>query len=314
MVRALVTGGAGFIGSHVVRCLRERGHEVTIFDNLSHARCQWRETLPLGTRCHFVQGDLMDFAAVLDVMQGMQLVVHLAANSDIAQGSNQTDLDLRQGTLTTYHVLEAMRQQGVSELIFASTSAVYGEATPKPTCERDGPLFPISLYGASKLAGEGLISAFAHNYALRAWIYRFGNVVGLGATHGVIVDFIRKLRHNPRQLTILGDGKQSKPYIHVLDCVDGMLWGYHQADEPLNCFNLSSAGTTSVDRIADIVVAAMGLNGVTYTYTGGARGWPGDVFDVRLDPGKFAALGWEARFTSDEAVRKATQAIVVQQP
>ena len=312
MPRALVTGGAGFIGSHLVQHLLACGYEVTVLDSLVYGQPPSMTSFPLTSNYRFIEGNLLDLDMVLNAMQGVQVVFHLAANSDIARGRHKTNLDLQQGTIASYHVLEAMRLHKVQEFIFASTSAVYGETTSRPTPEDAGPLFPISLYGASKLACEGLISAFVHNYGLRAWIYRFGNVVGRNATHGVIVDFIRKLQQEPRRLTILGDGKQTKPYLHVSDCVNGMMWGYQHAREPLNYFNLTSAGVTSVDHIADIVVEMMGLRGVSYTYTGGHQGWPGDVSQVYLDPTKLTRLGWKAHLTSDEAVQQAAQELVEQ--
>jgi UDP-glucose 4-epimerase len=253
---------------------------------------------------------LLDLDTVLEVTRSVDVVFHLAGNSDIRLGRCRTDLDLQQGTMATHHLLEAMRREEVQRLIFASTSAVYGEVEKIPTSEDDGPLFPISLYGASKLACEGLISAFVHNYGLRAWIYRFCNVVGRNETHGVIVDFIRKLKRDPIQLEILGDGKQAKPYLHVSDCVAGMIWGYENARDSLNYFNLSSHGVTSVDRIADIVTEVMGIKGAKYIHAGGKRGWPGDVPQVRLDPAKLTTLGWTTLLTSDEAVKKAAQEIV----
>jgi UDP-glucose 4-epimerase len=296
----------------LVQNLLAYGYEVTVLDSLVYGQQRDMTSFSLTSNYRFIEGNLLDLDTVLNAMQGVQVVFHLAANSDIARGRHKTNLDLQQGTIASYHVLEAMRLHQVQEFIFASTSAVYGETLSRPTPEDAGPLFPISLYGASKLACEGLISAFVHNYGLRAWIYRFGNVVGRHATHGVIIDFIRKLQQEPHRLTILGDGKQTKPYLHVSDCVDGMMWGYQHAREPLNYFNLTSAGVTSVDRIADIVVEVMGLRGVSYTYTGGHQGWPGDVSQVCLDPTKLAILGWKAHLTSDEAVRQAAQELVEQ--
>jgi len=312
MAKALVTGGAGFIGSNLVKDLLRRGYEVTALDNLSNGHESFLESLPSGNGFRLVKGDLLDPGTVMEVTRGVDVVFHMAANSDISLGRCKTDLDLQQGTMATYHVLEAMRREQIQDLIFASTSAVYGETEQMPTREDHGPLFPISLYGASKLACEGLISAFVHNYGLRAWVYRFGNVVGRNDTHGVVVDFIHKLKRDPLHLEILGDGKQTKPYVHVSDCVAGMLWGYQVAHDSLNYFNLTCQGVTSVHRIADIVVRVMGLKGVKYIYAGGSRGWPGDVPKVCLGPSKLAALGWTASFTSDEAVEKAAQELVEQ--
>jgi UDP-glucose 4-epimerase len=217
---------------------------------------------------------------------------------------------LRQGTLATYRVLEAMRRTGVRQVVFASSSVVYGEAKVLPTPEDYGPLFPISLYGASKLACEGLISAFCHNYDFQAWIFRFANVCGRHGTHGAIVDFIRKLQQDSRQLEILGDGRQAKPYLHVSECVDGILYGWRTAQEPLNCFNLGCEGATNAEHIARLLLETMDLGDVGLVFTGGERGWPGDVPQVRLDCTRLARLGWRAKLTSDEAVKRATEELV----
>ena len=307
MSRCLVTGGAGFIGSHLVARLLAEGHSVAVFDDLSLGR---REHVPAAAR--FTQADLLDLEAVEKAVDGQDAVFHLAANSDIDFGRRQSDRDLRQGTLATYNVLEAMRRRGVKKLVFASTSAVYGETPAIALREDYGPLLPISLYGASKLACEGLISAFAHNYGVQAWIYRFANVVGANATHGAIFDFARKLKKDPKRLEVLGDGTQSKPYLLASDVVDGMLFGFSHAGDAVNLFNLACEGGTSVAEIARIVVEEAGLSGVAVSYSGGKRGWVGDVPFVRMDPAKLAALGWKARHDSTEAVRLAARAVVAQ--
>ena len=218
----------------------------------------------------------------------------------------QSDLDLRLGTIATYNVLEAMRRSDIRKIVFSSSSVIYGEPSIVPTPENYGPLLPISLYGASKLACEGLISAFCHNFDFQAWIFRFANVCGRHGTHGVIVDFIRKLERNVHRLEILGDGEQSKPYLHVSECVDGILFGWRKAESQLNCFNLGCSGGTRVVHIAEMLLKALNLHDAKIVCTGGARGWIGDVPQVRLDCAKLETLGWKARMTSDEAVRLAT--------
>ena len=245
-------------------------------------------------------------------MLSHDLVFHMAANSDISIGGKITDTDLKLGTIVTYYVLEAMRLAKIKAIVFASTSAIYGEVRHFPTSEDYGPLFPISLYGASKLAGEGLISAYCHNYGMKAWIYRFANVVGPNATHGIIFDFINKLKKNPKQLEILGDGKQRKPYLYVKDCVEGIIYGLTHAHQEVNYFNLTSRGATSAKEIAQGVTRAMGLKNVHFFYTGGARGWPGDVPQVRLDGTKMKRLGWKAKWDSPQAVHKAIGELVDQ--
>jgi UDP-glucose 4-epimerase len=305
-----VTGGAGFVGSNLVERLMKRGGRVTVYDNLSLGRKEHLAPFLGSPRFRFIQADLLDVARVRRAMAGVDCVWHMAANSDIGHGERYTDWDLKQGTQVTYNVLEAMRLRGVREIVFASSSAIFGETGTTRIKENHGPLAPISFYGASKLACEGLVTAFCHNYEMRAWIYRFANIVGDNATHGVIYDFIQRLRKDPTELRILGDGKQRKPYLYVKECVDGMLHGHDRAGERVNVFNLGCTGSTSVDAIARIVVGEMGLRGVKRRYTGGARGWKSDVPQVRFDVSKLAALGWRAQYTSDQACRVAARAIL----
>ncbi|RJO70195.1 MAG: NAD-dependent epimerase/dehydratase family protein [Myxococcales bacterium] len=310
-MKAFVTGGAGFIGSNLCERLLAEGWEVVAYDNLSLGRLEFVRDFP---RDHFrfVEADLLDLGRLEAEMAGADIVFHMAANSDIAQGRRQTDVDLKHGTIATYNTLEAMRRTDVAKLVFASSSAVYGEPTLMPTPEDYGPLLPISFYGASKLASEGLVSAFVHNFGLQAWVFRFGNVVGRNGTHGALVDFIRKLKRDPKRLEILGDGKQAKPYLYVSEIIDGMLYGYKHAAESLNVFNLACPGATTVDFIAARIVAAMGLQNVCFEYSGGARGWPGDVPQVRLDTSRLAALGYRTRLDSDQAAAKAADVLVAQ--
>ncbi|MBE9528141.1 MAG: NAD-dependent epimerase/dehydratase family protein, partial [Proteobacteria bacterium] len=213
--KAFITGGAGFIGSTVTAGLLEMGWQVSVFDNLSLGRKEFVEPHLDNPSFRFVEADLLDLERLKGEIEGHDVVFHLSANSDISYGTKYTDIDLKQGTVATYNVLEAMRLGGVGEIIFASSSAIYGETAVVPTPEECGPLFPISFYGASKMACEGLVSAFCHNYDYKAWIYRFGNIVGYNGTHGVIYDFINKLKKNPQELQVLGDGRQAKPYLYV---------------------------------------------------------------------------------------------------
>ena len=215
---------------------------------------------------------------------------------------------MRNGTTATYNVLEAMRVCNVPKLLFASTSAIYGEATVKPTPENYGPLEPISFYGASKLACEAMVSAFSHNCGIQAWVYRFANIVGSHSTHGAIYDFTQRLKKNPEALTVLGNGTQRKSYLHVSDCVDGMLFGFHNAKASYQCFNLASVGVSNVRFIAEEVVREVASKtGVTarLIFGEGDRGWVGDVPYTHLDGAKFASLGWKAKYDSDSAVKLA---------
>lgn len=312
MKKAFVTGGAGFIGSNLVCALVARGHDVTVYDNLSLGRKEFIQEYIDDGRCEFIEADMLDFDKVGESCKGMDVVFHLAANSDIAQGERVTDTDLKQGTIATYNVLESMRLNGIREIVFSSSSAIFGDAGLDEIHEDYGPMLPISFYGASKMACEGLITAFSHNFDMMAWIYRFANIVGDNSTHGAVHDFVNKLIDNPKVLPILGNGKQAKPYLYVKDCVDGMLFGYENSHERVNYFNLGTSGATSVDRIAGIVVGEMGLTDVEFQYTGGDRGWKSDVPQVRFDISRLTQLGWTARYDSDEAVRVAARAIIDQ--
>ena len=301
-MRYLVTGGAGFIGSHLVEKLISANNEVTILDNLSSGRA---DSLRVFSGCpgfKFIQCDLLDMQTTISTVHNCDMVFHLSANPDIRKGIINTRLDLEQEVLVTYNVLEAMRINGVRKITFASSSVVYGETPLVPINEGYGPLLPISMYGAGKLAAEGLISAYCHTFDMQAWIYRFANVVGKGARHGVIFDFINKLRKTPGELEILGDGTQCKPYIHVSDCVDGMLFGLVHANSKINIFNLGCDSHTTVTRIAEMLARAMGQDNCRFNYTGGDRGWKGDVPQVRYDVSKINKLGWQTHYTSDEAV------------
>jgi UDP-glucose 4-epimerase len=306
-MRIFVTGGAGFVGSNLVARLLAERHAVTVYDDLSAGSRELLCESENSAGFRFIHADLLNLEDLTSALRNHDVVFHLAANSDIGKGRKETDRDFRLGTVATFNVLEAMRRTGVHELIFSSSSVVYGEPTLIPTPENCGPLFPISLYGASKLACEGLISAFSHNYGIQAWIFRFANICGRHGTHGAIFDFIRKLRANNRQLEVLGDGKQAKPNLHVSECVGGMIYGWQHAKDPLNCFNLGCDGATTACEIAKFVIDALGLTDVKLEYTGGARGWPGDVPQVRLDCTKMERLGWKAKLSSTEAVKQAAQ-------
>lgn len=309
-LRSFVVGGAGFIGSHLTDRLVERG-PVTLYDDLSVGRRERVAPHLASGRATLIEADVLDLDRLTAAVAGHDLVVHLAANPEARWGLERTRLDLEQGTIATYNVLEAMRRAGVGRLIFSSSGTVYGE-TPQACAEGDLGALPISLYGASKLAGEGLISAYVECFGLQAWIYRFGNVVGPRGTHGAALDFLKKLRDRRTELEVLGDGRQSKPYLHVWDCADGMLFGLDQARERLNVYNLAPEDTTSVARIAELCVAASPYPDAAIRFTGGDRGWPGDVPRSRMDAAKLAALGFRVRYASDEAVRMAVEALAAE--
>ena len=308
-MKAFVTGGAGFIGSHLVDQLMQKG-SVTIFDNLSSGRVEFVEHHLDKNNFELVQADLLDLSKVKKAMKGHDTIFHLAANPDARLGIRNTDLDLKQETLVTYNILESMRINKIKKIVFSSSGTIYGETPVIPLSEDYGPVLPISLYGAGKLASEGLISAFCHTFNMQAWIFRFANIVGERGTHGVIFDFISKLKKNPHELEILGDGTQEKPYLHVKDCVKGIIFGLQKSNERVNVFTLGCDSSTDVTTIANVVVEEMGLKNVRFKYTGGDRGWPGDVPQVRFNCEKINKLGWKASYTSNEAVRLAVKALV----
>jgi UDP-glucose 4-epimerase len=312
-VKILVTGAAGFIASSLIPRLLERGDEVAGADNFFLGK---RAYVVEHERFRFHEMDLLELDRVVALIGEFKpdRVWHLAANSDISYGTTYTDFDLKGGTLVTYNVLEAMRRAGVKEIVFSSSGAVYGEPTVMPTPEDYGPILPISLYAASKVACETLITAFAHNYDIRCWIYRFGNIVGPNPTHGVIHDFVLRLREDPTKLVVLGDGTQSKPYVYVDDCLDGMEYGAEHARDTVNVFNLAVEDQTSVREIADWTIEAMGIGrkAIDVQYGDSPRGWRGDVPQVKLDTRKMTALGWVPALSSSESVRRTIVEVVEQ--
>ena len=309
-MKILVTGAAGFIASNLIPRLLARGDEVAGVDNFFLGKRAYVHEHP---RFAFHEFDLLDLERVLALMSELKpdRVWHLAANSDISFGTKFTDFDLKGGTLVTYNVLEAMRRTDTREIVFSSSGAVYGEPEVMPTPEDYGPILPISLYAASKVACETLITAFAHNYDIRSWIYRFGNIVGPNPTHGVIHDFVLRLRDDPAKLVVLGDGSQSKPYVYVDDCLDGMEFGVAHARELVNCYNLAVDDQTSVREIAEWTIETMGVS-PEVQYGDGPRGWRGDVPYVKLDTRRMTALGWTPKLNSNEAVRRTIREVAEQ--
>ncbi len=293
----VVTGGAGFIGSHVVDRLVEEDR-VIVIDNLSSGRREF-----VNPEAEFIRADLA-IDELTQLLRGADEVWHIAANPDVRIGAENPDAIYRNNVLATYRLLEAMRRAGVERLIFTSTSTVYGEASVIPTPE-DYPPHPISIYGASKLACEALIESYAHTFDMKCWIYRFANVIGRRSTHGVIYDFIMKLRANPEELEILGNGEQNKSYIYIDDCIDAMFFGL-KADGKVNVFNIGTEDQIKVRRIAEIVCEEMKLS-PTFRFTGGDRGWKGDVPVMLLSIERLKKLGWRPRFGSEEAVRLAVR-------
>jgi len=297
----VVTGGAGAIGSVLVRSLLERARDVRVIDNLSSGRREHLVPSRAGTEARLVVADLRHPEAYSEEFRGAASVWHLATNPDIRKGLADPGLDLEEGTRATFHVLEAMRRHDVSRVAFSSSSVVYGHPTVLPTPEEYGPLQPESLYGAAKLAAEGLLSAYAHSYGFTVHIFRFANIIGPNMTHGVLPDFFEKLRRDPTRLEILGDGRQSKSYLRTEDCVEGMLLATERARDRVNLFNLGNADQISAREIGEKVVAAHGGR-ARIEYTGGVRGWVGDIPVQWLAIERIRALGWRPRWNSAEAV------------
>lgn len=302
----VVTGGAGFIGSHLVDTLVAQGNEVLVIDSLIAGR---KETIArhidaCGIR--FMHKDLLS-EGWQDAIAGADRLFHLAADPDVRQSAANPDPAIQNNVIATYRVLEAMRLHEVPELVFTSTSTVYGEARVIPTPEEYTPLEPISVYGASKLACEALISAYCHSFGMKAWNFRFANIIGERSGHGVIPDFIRKLRMNPDELEILGDGKQAKSYLEVHECIAAMLYATGKARGTVNTFNIGSEDWIDVKTIAEIVIEEMHLSGTELRFTGGERGWIGDVPRMQLSLERIKALRWKPQRGSRESVRLAVR-------
>ncbi len=304
-VDVLITGVAGLIGRSLARLHLGRGERVAGVDSAADARHRLEPLLAANPRFTLLNEDLLGDGDWQAAAASAGRVVHLAANSDIQRSFEDPDLDLRQGFLATQRLLEAMRRGGARRLGLASSSAVYGEPGAFPTPESYGPLLPLSLYGAAKLASEGLASAYAHGYGFAVSIFRPANVVGGEATHGVVFDFVQALRRDPRRLRILGDGRQTKPYLHASECAEAMVWVLDRAGAGVQAYNVSPADALSVDEVAGLVCEALGLQAVERSHAGGQRGWRGDVPNVRLDVSRLAALGWRARLSSRQAVSTA---------
>jgi UDP-glucose 4-epimerase len=305
----VVTGGAGAIGSVLVRSLLDRAGDVRVIDNLSSGRREHLVPSPGGKKALLTVADLKNPASYADLFRGAAAVWHLATNPDIRRGMTDPRLDLEEGTLATFHVLEAARRHDVPRIAFSSSSVVYGLATVFPTPEDYGPLQPQSLYGAAKLAAEGLMTAYAHSYGLTADIFRFANIIGPNMTHGILPDFFEKLRRDPTRLEILGDGRQAKSYLRTEDCVAGMLLANERAHDRVNLFNLGAVDQISAREIGEKVVAAHG-NRARIEYTGGERGWAGDVPVQLLSIRRMQALGWQPGWNSAQAVDRAIAEMV----
>ena len=313
--KVLVTGCAGFIGSHMTDELLRLGNQVVGVDNLSAGRKAFMEVALRDGNFKFVEGDLLNID-LKNLLMGVEVVCHFAANPDVRLGASNTRVHFEQNIEVTYRLLEECAKGDVTDLIFPSTSTVYGETMVIPTPEDYGPLVPISIYGASKLACEALIASYCHTFDMNAVLYRFANVVGTRSTHNVLHDFIRKLREQPDYLEILGaEPGTNKSYVHVSDCVEAMVMGAEKAKGQVDIYNIGSRDRMNVLGIADIVVGEMGLQDVKYHWTGGVkggRGWVGDVKEMLLSVDKLATVGWSPKLNSEQAIRRAVREILGQ--
>lgn len=310
-MKALVAGGAGFIGSHLIDALLKEGHDVVCVDNFFIGTKENIAHLTCNKRFTFYEQDLCDLEAINKIFERehIEYVFHLAANSDIQASANEPIIEYQNTYSTTFNILECMRRNDVKKLFFASTSAVYGEKMGTEVGESTTPLEPISYYGAAKLGSEGLISAYSYMNDMSVLIFRFPNVIGPRLTHGVIFDFVMRLKEDPSHLRILGDGKQSKPYMHVFDLVNGIMQ-FKDVPKGITLYNIGVETQTSVTRIAEIVVEKMGLTGIPFEYTGGRGGWKGDVPVFAYDLCRIHAAGWRATYTSDETVAHTVEQVI----
>ncbi len=300
-MRAFVTGGAGFIGSSLVDRLLQRGDDVVAYDNLSTGIDEFLAEARKSASFTFVQGDVLDEETLARAMSGVDIVFHLAANADVRFGTRHPRKDLEQNTIATYNVLEAMRGNGIQKIVFSSTGSVYGEAAVIPTPETCP--FPVqtSLYAASKLAGEGLISAFCEGFGFQAWIFRFVSILGERYTHGHVFDFYRCLLENPGELPVLGDGKQRKSYLYIQDCISAIFTALQKARDNVNVFNLGADEYCEVDDSIGWITESLGVS-PRRLYAGGDRGWVGDNPFIFLDTNRIRSLGWTPTLTIREAV------------
>ena len=314
-MKVLVTGGAGFIGSHLVDHLMEEGYEVRVLDDLSAGSLENLKGWIDHERFEFMQGDLRRRDVCEKAVKGVDVIFHLAANPEVRIGAQSPELLYETNVLITYNLLEAIRKEDIKALAFTSSSTVYGEAKEIPTPEDYGPLEPISVYGGAKLAAEALIAGYAHTFDIKAVVFRLANIIGKRSNHGVIYDFINKLKANPHRLEILGDGTQKKSYLHVSDTVEAMLYLFKEflkEDKIYDAYNIGSEDWITVTEIAEIVSREMGLNPEFY-FTGGVdggRGWKGDVKIMLLNIEKAKAKGWKPKMNSKEAVEKTVRELL----
>ncbi|MEJ0024620.1 MAG: NAD-dependent epimerase/dehydratase family protein [Rhizomicrobium sp.] len=310
-MKVFIAGGAGFIGSHFVdHFMNSTDATVTVFDNFTSGQMWHLKAHEGSSRLRVARGDLKEREQIVEASAGHNIVYHFASNPDIAKAMAHPDVDFWEGTYLTQNLLEAIRINKIPALVYASGSGVYGDTGEKSVTEDYSPMLPISPYGASKLSCEAMIHAYCHMFGLTAHVFRFANVVGPRQTHGVGFDFVRRLQNDPSWLRILGDGTQSKSYIHVSDIVAGIQHFAARDREKFNYYHLATGDYITVNEIADLACEIMGISNVRYEYSGGNRGWSGDVPIVRFDLSKTHARGWDAKFGTREALRRSILAML----
>lgn len=305
----LVTGGAGFIGSHLVDHLLGEGHSVKVYDNLSGGNRNFLKHHEKNKKFTFVKADLADQKTLQKESKNIEMVFHLAANSDISKGITDPSIDFNQTTKHTFHLLQAMKENGIKKIFFTSGSGIYGDVGSTYTKESFGPLVPVSMYGATKLSAEAMIYAFSNFFDIQAWVLRPANIIGPRLTHGVVFDFIRRLKKDPKKLQILGDGKQSKSYLYVLDVIKAIDLVTKKAKKKINIFNIASNSFITVNSIADVITKEMSIS-PKRNWTGGKIGWKGDVAKVRINNSQIIRLGWKPKYNSRQAVQKTVRVVL----
>lgn len=310
-MKILVTGGAGFIGTHLVERLLKENHKVISVDNFTLGKQENVDKFNNNNNFKFYNIDIDNTELFCETLKSEEIdyIYHLAANSDIQKGGKNPLVDYNDTFMTTFSVLELMRRKNIKNLFFSSTSAIYGDENGENVHEDLGALLPISYYGGAKFASENFISSYAFMNDLNVVTFRFPNVIGPNLTHGVIFDFVKKLKNNPNELEILGDGTQTKPYIYVLDLVDCIMQMTEKMKPGVVIYNVGVETATTVNEIADIVCEVLGYKNIKYNYTGGSGGWKGDVPKFQYDLTKIHNAGWRAKYTSNEAVRKTAELI-----
>jgi len=313
----LVTGGVGFIGSHLTERLLKEGHKVAVFDNFSSGKLENIKHLQDSSSLTLIKEDLRKPVQLTEIVKHSEIIFHLAANPEVRVGETDPKVHFEENILATFNLLEAVRQaKKPKTIVFTSTSTVYGEASQIPTSENYAPLIPISTYGASKLACEALMTSYAHTFNNKVLILRLANIIGPKSNHGVIVDFIRKIQTNPKQLEILGDGTQEKSYLHIEDCIEAIIHLtkiFITDTKKVSIFNIGSYDKITVKEIAKIVAKEMSKPNINYTFTGGVeggRGWKGDVKTMQLSINKLLQTGWKPKYTSKQAIKLAAKALI----